>query len=96
MSNETLATSYGGAVTAALTMAFGLSSFINRRFEPARAKQLLRFVAFPTAVTASSLNCYIGETGQIETDDEAYDWLTCRPRATPLRWAHAPQGMRTL
>jgi tricarboxylate carrier len=59
MSNETLATSYGGAVTAALTMAFGLSTFINRRFEPARAKQLLRFVAFPTAVTASSLNCYI-------------------------------------
>ena len=59
MTNETLAISYGAAVGSALTVAFGLAKLIQRRYDPATAKSLLRWVAFPSAVVASSLNCYI-------------------------------------
>ncbi|GBG25311.1 Sideroflexin-5 [Hondaea fermentalgiana] len=66
-SNETLFISYSAAVGAALTMAFGLSQFISRRYSPARAAQLMKFVAFPSSVVASCSNCYIMRRPEIES-----------------------------
>mmetsp|Transcript_8377 Transcript_8377/g.16676 ORF Transcript_8377/g.16676 Transcript_8377/m.16676 type:complete len:353 (-) Transcript_8377:289-1347(-) len=66
-SNETLAVSYCAAVGAALSVAFGLSTFISRRYSPERAKQLLKFVAFPSSMVASCSNCYIMRSPEIET-----------------------------
>jgi hypothetical protein len=67
MSNETLATSYAVAVGSALLVAFGLATAIQRRYDAARAKAMLRWVAFPSAVVASSLNCYIVRSPEIDT-----------------------------
>lgn len=80
MSNETLLTSYAAAVGSALLVAFGLATAIQRRFEPAKAKALLRWVAFPSAVVASSLNCYIVRSPEMATgipllDADGYDVL---------------------
>lgn len=38
-----------------------------RRFDAKRAKELMRWVAFPSAVVASSLNCYIVRSPEIKT-----------------------------
>ena len=46
-------------------VAFGLATFIQK--SPAKAKTLLRYVAFPSAVVASTLNCYIVRAPEIET-----------------------------
>jgi len=73
MTNDTLAKSYAGAVGAALTVAFGLATFVKRRYDPARAAQLLKFVAFPSSVLASSLNCYIVRAPEIETGVDLLD-----------------------
>lgn len=59
--------SYAAAVGSALTVAFGLATFIQRRYNHAQAKSLLRWVAFPSAVVASSLNCYIVRSPEIDT-----------------------------
>ncbi|KAL3784083.1 hypothetical protein HJC23_012272 [Cyclotella cryptica] len=67
MTNETLLKSYSAAVGSALTVAFGLATFIQRRFPPQQAKNLLRWVAFPSSVVASSLNCYIVRSPEIGT-----------------------------
>lgn len=67
MTNETLATSYAVAVTAALSVAFGLSAFVQKRYAPEQAKLLMRYIAFPSAVVASSLNCYIVRRPEIGT-----------------------------
>lgn len=67
MSNETLLKSYTAAVGSALTVAFGLATFIQKKYSPAQAKQLMKFVAFPSAVVASSLNCYIVRSPEIDT-----------------------------
>lgn len=67
MSNETLAKSYAAAVGSALVVAFGLATFIQKKYPPAQAKALLRWVAFPSAVIASSLNCYIVRSPEIES-----------------------------
>ena len=40
---------------------------VKANFAPARAAQLLTFVAFPTSVAASSANCYIIRRPEIET-----------------------------
>ena len=73
MSNETLAVSYGGAVAGALTVAFGLSTVIKKKYSPARAEQLLKFVAFPSSIIASSLNCYIVRRPEISTGVSVLD-----------------------
>ena len=57
--NETLLKSYAGAVTASLTLSLGLATAIKRNFSPLKAARLLTFVAFPSSVVASSLNCAI-------------------------------------
>ena len=67
MSNETLMKSYAAAVGSALAVAFGLATVIQRRFDAAKAKSLLRWVAFPSAVVASSLNCYIVRSPEIDS-----------------------------
>ena len=67
MSNETLMKSYAAAVGSALVVAFGLATFIQKRYSPAQAQHLMKFVAFPSAVVASSLNCYIIRSPEIET-----------------------------
>jgi len=67
MSNETLAKSYAAAVGSALVVAFGLATAIQKRFDAQKAKSLLRWVAFPSAVVASSLNCYIVRSPEIES-----------------------------
>ena len=67
MTNATLATSYAAAVGSSLTVAFGLATFIQRRYSPAQAKNLMRWIAFPSCVVASSLNCYIVRSPEIDT-----------------------------
>ena len=67
MTNQTLLKSYSAAVGSALAVALGLATFIQRRYSPAQAKNLLRWVAFPSAVVASSLNCYIVRSPEIDT-----------------------------
>lgn len=67
MSNETLALSYSAAVGSALMVAFGLATFIQKKFSPQKAQQLMKFVAFPSAVVASSLNCYIVRSPEIDS-----------------------------
>ena len=67
MTNETFAMSYAAAVGSSLTVAFGLATFIQKRYSPAQAKNLLKWVAFPSAIVASSLNCYIVRSPEIDT-----------------------------
>mmetsp|Transcript_25782 Transcript_25782/g.56556 ORF Transcript_25782/g.56556 Transcript_25782/m.56556 type:complete len:437 (-) Transcript_25782:167-1477(-) len=67
MTNETLLKSYSAAVGSALVVAFGLSTFVQKRYPAARAKQLMKYVAFPSAVVASSLNCYVVRSPEIDT-----------------------------
>ena len=67
MTNETLLTSYGAAVTSALGVAFRLAKFVQRRYDPAVARNMLRYVAFPSAVVASSMNCYIVRSPEMRT-----------------------------
>ena len=64
---NTFLQSYMIAVSSALCVAFGLATFIQKRYSPQRAQQLLRYVAFPSAVVASSLNCYIVRSPEIST-----------------------------
>mmetsp|Transcript_27951 Transcript_27951/g.31299 ORF Transcript_27951/g.31299 Transcript_27951/m.31299 type:complete len:488 (+) Transcript_27951:82-1545(+) len=67
MTNETLIKSYTVAVGSALVVAFGLSTLVQKRFSPAKAKELMKYVAFPSAVVASSLNCYVVRSPEITT-----------------------------
>jgi hypothetical protein len=67
MTNETLLKSYSAAVGSALVVAFGLSTFVQKRYSPAQAQQMMKFVAFPSAVVASSLNCYVVRSPEIDT-----------------------------
>jgi len=67
LSNETLAISYAAAVGSALLVAFGLATAIQKKYPADQAKKLLRWVAFPSAVVASSLNCYIVRSPEIDS-----------------------------
>jgi tricarboxylate carrier len=67
MSNETLLKSYSAAVGSALAVAFGLATFIQKKYPAEQAKMLMRYVAFPSAVVASSLNCYIVRSPEMDT-----------------------------
>jgi hypothetical protein len=73
MANETLAKSYAGAVCAALSVAYGLSTVIKRRYDAATAARFLKFVAFPSSVLASSLNCYIVRSPEIDSGVDLLD-----------------------
>jgi sideroflexin-5 len=65
MPASTLLQSYTIAVASALAVALGLATAIQRRYPPAAAQRLLAYVAFPSAVIASSLNCYIVRAPEI-------------------------------
>jgi len=68
MSIETLTMSYAGAVGSALTVALGLSAMIKKRFpDKEKAARMMKFIAFPSSVLASSLNCYIVRSPEIKT-----------------------------
>jgi sideroflexin-5 len=67
MTNETLLKSYAAAVTSALAVAFGLCTIIKKRYSPEKAKTLLQWVAFPSAIVASSLNCFIVRSPELTT-----------------------------
>ena len=67
ISNQTLVGSYSAAVASALTVAFGLATVVQKKFDANKAKALMRYVAFPSAVVASSLNCYIVRSPEIKT-----------------------------
>jgi len=65
MTNETLVRSYAVAVGSALAVALGLSTLVQKRCDPRQAKTLMKYVAFPSAVVASSLNCYVVRSPEI-------------------------------
>lgn len=67
MTNETLMKSYVAAVGSALAVAFGLATVVQKKFSPEKAKMFMRYVSFPSAVVASSLNCYIVRSPEIST-----------------------------
>jgi|EP00505_MAST-04D_sp_SCG-Rhode-Island_P004235 tricarboxylate carrier len=67
-----LGKSYTTAVVASTSVAFGLSFFIKKRY-PMRATKLLRFVAFPSCVTASTANCWIMRRPEISQGWELFD-----------------------
>jgi len=58
--------SYLAAVGSALCITFGLATLLQKRLDPAAARTMLRFVAFPSAVVASSINCYIVRSPEID------------------------------
>lgn len=62
-----LMTSYSLAVASALLTTFGLANYVQTNFSGEEATELLRFIAFPSAVIASSLNCYIVRSPEIKT-----------------------------
>jgi hypothetical protein len=67
MSNETLLKSYAIAVGSAVAVVFGLSQYIQTHFPGEEAAQLLRYVSFPSAVVASSLNCFVVRSPELES-----------------------------
>jgi hypothetical protein len=67
MTSETLAMSYTAAVGSALAVAFGLATVIQKRYPGPQGKSLMKWVAFPSAITASSLNCYIVRSPEIDS-----------------------------
>lgn len=99
MDNATLAKSYATAVTAALGVSYGLATLVQRRYSPERAKALMRYIAFPSAVVASSLNCYIVRSPEIERGIPVYtaDGETVgTSRIAAARGVHATTASRAL
>lgn len=91
MTNQTLMKSYSAAVGSALAVAFGLATFIQKRYSPTKAKELMKFVAFPSAIVASSLNCYIVRSPEIESgipllDDEGKNVLDGETSAVAAKY----------
>jgi hypothetical protein len=72
-SDNVIATSYAGAVTSAITIAYGLSRAVKRFTTPERAATLLKFIALPTSIAASSVNCLIMRWPETETGITVYD-----------------------
>jgi len=67
MTTTTIFKSYAAAVGAALTIVVGLAAIIRKRYPAPQAKAYMRWVAFPSAVVASSLNCYIMRSPEMIT-----------------------------
>ena len=66
VNNGTLFKSYALAVASALIVAFGFATYVQTNYAGEEATELLRFISFPSAVIASSLNCYIVRSPEIE------------------------------
>lgn len=67
MSNQTIAVSYAAAVGSALTVGLGLATLIQKRYPAEQAKKMMRWVAFPSTVVASVLNCYIVRSPELDS-----------------------------
>jgi hypothetical protein len=67
MTTETLALSYTAAVGSALAVAFGLATIIQKRYPAEQAQNMMKWIAFPSGVAASSLNCYIVRSPEIDS-----------------------------
>ncbi|CAB9505214.1 Sideroflexin-5 [Seminavis robusta] len=65
--NNAMLQSYAVAVGSALLVAFALSQYVQTHFEGDQAQQLLRMVSFPSAVVASSLNCFFVRSPELKT-----------------------------
>lgn len=68
-----LLASYGGAVSSAMGIAWGLSRVVKNFFAPERALALLRFVALPTSIVASSVNCIIMRRPEMDIGIGVFD-----------------------
>jgi len=73
VSDKTLLTSYAGAVTSAMTIGYGLSRFVKGYFPRERAVNVLKFIAMPTSVVASSVNCLIMRWSEMSTGIKVYN-----------------------
>ena len=72
-STRALAFSYAGAVTSAISIAYGLSRAVKRfSASPERAATLLKFIALPTSIVASSVNCVIMRWPETQTGIKVY------------------------
>jgi hypothetical protein len=67
MSNTTLCKSYAVAVASALAVSFLLATLVQSHYSGEEAEELLRFISFPSAVIASSLNCFIVRRPEIDS-----------------------------
>lgn len=67
LSNETLLKSYAAAVGSALLIAFGLCNLVQTHFSGEEAAVLERFISFPSAVIASSLNCFVVRSPEMDS-----------------------------
>ena len=72
-SNGVLLASYAGAVTSAMSIGYGLSRAVKRFASPERALSLLKFVAMPTSMVASSVNCTIMRWPETKTGIKVMD-----------------------
>ena len=73
ISDAMLALSYTGAVSSAIGIAFGLSYMMKRLLPAPQAASLLRWVAMPTSMIASSVNCYIVRRGELDKGISVYN-----------------------
>ena len=64
--DNSLLKSYALAVASALIVALGLATYVQANYTGEEATGLLRFISFPSAVIASSLNCYIVRSPEID------------------------------
>ena len=95
MSGSTLALSSGAAVGSAMAVALAMSTFITRRFPPAAAANLLRWVAFPSSVIASGLNCLVVRAPELSTGIPVLD-SSGSPVATSVAAAKKAVGATVL
>lgn len=73
VSDTTMLASYAGAVSSAMTIGYGLSRFVKNYFPPERAVNVLKFIAMPTSVVASSVNCLIMRWPETSTGITVYN-----------------------
>lgn len=72
-SDSVVAASYAGAVTSAMSIGYGLSQVVKRFYSPEKALTLLKFIALPTSIVASSVNCMIMRWPETKTGIKVYD-----------------------
>ena len=73
ISDATMLASYGGAVSSAMAIGYGLSRFVKSYFPPEKAVNVLKFIAMPTSVVASSVNCLIMRWPEMSTGIKVFN-----------------------
>lgn len=64
---ETFVQGYFAAVSAAVSVTFGLRTIIPKVFPPQRAAMIMRFTGLPSVMTAAALNVTLMRRGELET-----------------------------